>query len=59
MSTVKGDDVLTGSVRSGAYTETWRYINEDETLLPQTYGELVQLYGEGLRTFDIWMWAKR
>jgi len=59
MSTVKGDDVLTGSVRSGAYTSAWRYINEDETLKPQTYGELVQLYGQGLRTFDIWMWAKR
>ena len=59
MSTVKGSAVSTGSVRQGASTTAWRYINEDNTLKPQTYGQLVQLYGQGLRTFDIWMWAKR
>lgn len=59
MSTTKGTAVKAGDVRYGAYTSTWRYINEDETLKPQDYGQLVQLYGEGLRTFDIWMWAKR
>lgn len=59
MSTIKGAPVKTGSVRGGAYTEAWRFINEDETLKPHEYGQLVHLYGEGLRTFDAWMWANR
>lgn len=59
MSTLKGPAVKTGDVRGGAYTSSWRFINEDETLKPQTYGQLVQLYGNGLRTFDALMWAKR
>jgi len=59
MSTIKGPGVKTGSVRQGVSSSSWRFINEEETLKPQTYGQLVQLYGQGLRTFDIWMWAKR
>jgi hypothetical protein len=59
MSTIKGAGVVTGEVRGGVSSSAWRFINEEETLKPQTYGQLVQLYGNGLRTFDIWMWAKR
>lgn len=59
MSTIKGPGVDSGNVRGGVYSSAWRFINEEETLKPQTYGQLVQLYGQGLRTFDIWMWAKR
>lgn len=58
MSTQKGDPIVSNA-RQGAFTSTWRYLMEEETLKPQTYGELVQLYGEGLRMFDAWMWAKR
>lgn len=59
MSTIKGGAVQTGDVRGGVYSSSWRFINEEETLKPQTYGQLVQLYGQGLRTFDALMWAKR
>lgn len=58
MSTQKGP-APKGNARQGAFTSTWRYLMEEETLQPQTYGQLVQLYGKGLRTFDAWMWAKR
>ena len=58
MSTQKGP-AIEGNFRQGAYTSTWRFANEEETLKPQEYGQLVQLYGEGLRRFDAWMWAKR
>lgn len=59
MSTIKGPAIDTGNVRGGVSSSTWRFINEEETLKPQTYGQLVQLHGNGLRTFDAWMWAKR
>lgn len=59
MSTIKGSPVNTGDVRQGVLSSAWRFLNEEETLKPQTYGQLVQLYGNGLRTFDVWMWAKR
>lgn len=59
MSTIKGPEVKTGDVRGGVYSSAWRLISEDETLLPQDYGELVKLYGNGLTTFDAWMWAKK
>lgn len=58
MSTEKGPAVKAGGLKGGTYSEAWRLLNEI-TKKPQTYGELVQLYGNGLRTFDIWMWAKR
>lgn len=58
MSTQKGG-AITGNAKQGAFTTTWRYLMEEETLKPQTYGQLVQLYGQGLRMFDAWMWAKR
>lgn len=60
MSTIKSENpLLTGNLRQGVTSSAWRFINEEETLKPQTYGQLVQLYGQGLRTFDVWMWAKR
>lgn len=59
MSTPKSENPIVGNPRGGQYSTAWRYLMEEETLKPQTYGELVQLYGNGLRMFDIWMWAKR
>ena len=58
MSTEKGAAVKTGGLKGGTYSEAWRLLNEI-TKKPQTYGDLVQLYGNGLRTYDVWMWAKR
>lgn len=57
MSTEKGPAVRTGGLGGGGFTYGWRLLNEI-TEKPQEYGELVQLYGDGLRTFDIMMWAK-
>jgi len=67
MSTVKG-----GAIRSidtnfqavpqqnfGAFSTAWRFLNEEETLDEKTYGQLVQLYGEGLRMFDALHWGNR
>ena len=59
MSTIKGNAVLTGDVRQGVSSSAWRFLHEEEMLSPQTYGKLVQLYGQGLRVFDAWMWAGR
>lgn len=58
MSTHKGPDVKSGMAQGG-YTTNWRLTVESETLEPQTYGELVQLYGDQLRLWDFLMWAKR
>lgn len=58
MSTEKGAAV-TGNAREGVYSTTWRLLNESTTLKPQTYGELVKLYGEGLKFVDFLFWAKR
>lgn len=58
MSTPKGDPVKSGMAQGG-YSTSWRLTVEDETLDPQIYGELVQLYGNGLNTWDFLMWAKR
>jgi hypothetical protein len=55
MSTEKGA-AIKGSAREGAYTETWRAAND--ILDPQTYGQLVRLYGEGLKAVDALMWRK-
>ena len=58
MSTEKGA-AIKGSAREGVFSSTWRLANESETLKPQTYGELVKLYGEGLKFVDALFWAKR
>ena len=58
MSTQK-HGTIKGNAREGASTAAYRFLMESETLKPQTYGELVQLYGKGLRMFDAWMWAKK
>lgn len=58
MSTEKGPAIV-GGAREGVYSSTWRLLNESATLKPQTYGELVKLYGEGLKFVDALFWAKR
>ena len=58
MSTEKGYAVQ-GDAREGVYSTTWRLLNESTTLKPQTYGELVNLYGEGLKFVDALFWAKK
>jgi len=58
MSTVKGGAVNSG-LAQGGYSTAWRLTVESPTLEPQTYGELVQLYGDNLRIWDFLMWAKR
>jgi len=65
MSTEKGGTILspdsTGgtSERTGAFSSAWRFLNEENTMPVSTYGQLVQLYGNGLKMFDAWMWANR
>lgn len=59
MSTPKGSNAITGNPRGGVIATTYRLLMEEENLQPQTYGELVQSHGNGLRMFDAWMWAKR
>lgn len=58
MSTVKGGAINSG-LAQGGYSTAWRLTVESPTLEPQTYGELVQLYGDNLRIWDFLMWAKR
>lgn len=58
MSTEKGG-AIKGDYREGVFSQTWRLANEAATLKPQTYGELVRLYGEGLKFVDALFWAKR
>lgn len=58
MSTEKGG-AIRGNPREGVFSSTWRLANEANTLKPQTYGELVKLYGEGLKFVDALMWAKK
>lgn len=58
MSTEKGADIR-GNAREGVFSQTWRLANESATLKPKTYGELVKLYGEGLKFVDALFWAKR
>jgi hypothetical protein len=64
MSTLKGPDIRSIDTNYqgvqeniGAFTSAWRFLNEEDTLDPQRYGKLVQMYGEGLKMFDAWMWA--
>lgn len=56
MSTPKGSDIRSG-LNQGGYTTAWRFTVESETLEPQVYGDLVQLYGDQLRLWDFLMWA--
>jgi hypothetical protein len=56
MSTEKGA-AIRGNAREGVYSGAWRLAND--ILKPQTYGELVKLYGEGLKFVDALFWAKR
>jgi len=58
MSTPKGGAMLSGAAQGG-YTTAWRSTVESETLAPQTYGELIQLYGDLPRLWDFMSWAKR
>ena len=55
-SSDKGPSVNSG-LSQGGYTTAWRLTVESETLDPQKYGELVQLYGDMLRMWDFFMWA--
>ncbi len=54
MSFPKGPDVQS-KVQQGQYTEGWRFLAEDTTLAPNQYSRLVQKYGKGLLTWDMWM----
>jgi hypothetical protein len=56
MSTERGP-AIRGGVREGAYTETWRAAND--ILDPQTYGQMVNLYGSGLKAIDALLWSDR
>jgi hypothetical protein len=58
MSTPKGTAPKSG-LNQGGYTTSWRSTVSSETLDPQYYGNLVQLYGDMLRLYDIMMWAKK
>lgn len=58
MSTIKGD-AIRGDARQGQFTSAWRTINDATTLKPQTYGELVKLYGDGLKFVDALTWGKK
>jgi len=58
MSTPKGGAMLSGAAQGG-YTTAWRATVDSETLAPQTYGELIQLYGDLPRLWDFMSWAKR
>jgi hypothetical protein len=58
MSTQKGGAISSGAGQGG-YTTSWRLTVESNTLQPQTYGELVKLYGDQLRLWDFFAWAKR
>ncbi len=58
MSTPKGGAMVSGAAQGG-YTTSWRSTVESETLAPQTYGELIQLYGDLPRLWDFMSWAKR
>jgi len=58
MSTPKGTAPASG-LGQGGYTTSWRTTYESETLAPQTYGDLVKLYGDMLRLFDIMAWSKK
>lgn len=58
MSTIKGSSIKSG-LAQGGNTSAWRLTVESETLDPQTYGQLVQLYGDTLRTWDFFMLAKK
>ena len=58
MSTPKGGAMVSG-LAQGGYTTTWRATVESETLAPQIYGELIQLYGDLPRLWDFMSWAKR
>jgi hypothetical protein len=57
MSTEKGAAIL-GNSREGAYSATWALANE-AIRVPETYGELAKLYGDGLKLVDALFWAKR
>jgi len=56
MSTEKGA-AIRGNAREGVYSGAWRLAND--ILKEQTYGELVKLYGDGLKFVDALFWAKR
>ena len=58
MSTIKGADIR-GNARQGQITSAWRTINDPTTLKPQTYGELVKLYGDNLKFVDALYWGKK
>ena len=57
MSTPKGAAMNSGAAQGG-YTTSWR-ATVSGTLEPQTYGELIQLYGDLPRLWDFLMWSKR
>ena len=60
MSTTKGNLAAPASgLAAGGYTTSWRTTYDSETLSPQTYGELIQLYGDLPRLWDFLMWSKR
>lgn len=57
MSTPKGAAMNSGAAQGG-YTTSWR-ATVSGTLEPQTYGQLIQLYGDLPRMWDFLMWSKR
>ena len=60
MSTPKGTLAAPKSgLAQGGYTTSWRTTYQSETLSPQTYGELIQLYGDIVRLYDFLAWSKR
>ena len=58
MSTPKGTAPKSG-LAQGGYTTAWRATVEDESLTPQTYRTLIQLYGDMLRLYDVMQWAHK
>lgn len=58
MSTLKGTAPKSG-LAPGGYTTAWRLTVESNTLEDQEYGQLVQLYGDQLRMWDLLMLANK
>jgi len=48
---------ILSKAHQGQHTESWRFLTEDRTLEPAVYGQLIQLYGDGLTSWDAFMLA--
>lgn len=50
---------IQSGMEQGGYTSAWRFTFESETLEPQVFSDLIQLYGMQLSYFDFVAWAGR